>query len=79
MAAAALTAIVLFYLLIPTDTLLSPTRILPHSLPTYPAVCEQPLNSTGWDFVSERDERNLGLTDEQCQVCLISTGHDRIH
>lgn len=77
-AAAALTAIFVFYLLIPSDTLPSPSRILPYSRPTYPEVCEQPLNNGSWEFVSERDERNLGLTDEQCQVRLISADSNRI-
>ena len=40
----------------------------PPSEPARPVVFEQPLNGTAWEFDSERDERNLGLTDEQCEV-----------
>lgn len=80
-AVAALTALLLLYLIGGSENAyvpsLSSIRKSPNSLPTYPAVCEQPLNGTAWDFVSERDERNLGLTDEQCQVCLVHPGSAR--
>lgn len=71
-AVAALTAVILLYLVTWNGNTYVPS--LPsihkssHTLPTYPAVCEQPLNGSAWEFVTERDERNLGLTDEQCQV-----------
>jgi hypothetical protein len=35
-----------------------------------PSFTKTPLRPTSgsWDFVSERDQKNLGLSEEQCQV-----------
>lgn len=43
-----------------------------------------PANSSEWEFIWERDERNLGLSEEQCQVWPASleramTGFSRFH
>jgi hypothetical protein len=73
-AAAALTVLFLFYFVIPAEnssvSIWSSVYKLPHPLPAHLTACEQPLNGTVWEFVSERDKRNLRLTDEQCQVGL---------
>lgn len=40
------------------------------STPAAPVTTHAPVatNSTEWEFIWERDERNLGLSEEQCQV-----------
>jgi hypothetical protein len=73
-AATALAILSLFYLAIPANTYVPSLASLhkPRPHPAYPTVCEQPLNGSAWDYDPERDERNLGLTDEQCQVGVFS-------
>lgn len=59
---AAFLTLVLFYIgLSKKDYVPSFTQKAP------PAPSLQPTTGT-WDFVTERDERNLGLSEEQCQV-----------
>lgn len=80
-AVAALATLLLFYLAVPADNPYVPSLSSlrkPRPQPADHYAYEQPVNGTTWEFVSERDERNLGLTEEQCQVCLASIDNSLI-
>lgn len=49
----------------PTGEKDTSTPVAPDTTHTHAPVAT---NSTEWEFIWERDERNLGLSDEQCQV-----------